>query len=347
MSNSVPEHTYVHTGPLRSVAVCTKLFRKLPINTQSRRKHSRHQWGYICLHVNCSSACLCNGAEHIHGQRSPLFPVNFGETDNDYLTVFLLHIRCAACSLWFKREGGIPNTAAHFLVWARFMRAWARLFAHLPADCAWARMNRARDHLFKWVPEHDTVVWTLGSSMWRSVPRPQAWKHPWMMRGDKLSENFCLFGWWTPRFPWRSFSHPILPLELLIASLPTPQLHGPFVICVNMSDMDVLLRFGEWVNRQMMTWFSGYCPESMFERGIKSQFNILNVKTLVKRVASWMSAFLLQLETHNWTPNGYLAMSVFHATCFHSNKTVVQNQQRSWKKKIWYSPKMEGWWLLY
>lgn len=112
MSNSVPEHTYVHTGPIRSVAVCTKLFRKLPINTQRRRKHSRHQWGYICLHVNCSSACLCNGAEHIHGQRSPLFPVNFGETDSDYLTVFLLHIRCAACSLRFKHEGGIPNTAA-------------------------------------------------------------------------------------------------------------------------------------------------------------------------------------------------------------------------------------------
>lgn len=168
------------------------------------------------------------------------------------------------------------------------------------------------------------------SGLWDQVceglcPGPSVWKHPWMMRGDKLSENFCLFGGEHLGF--------LVVVFLILSSLLNAPSQPPHIPTTqNICDMcehvhgrppDVWW-MGEQTNANIsLIWFSGYCPESMSERGIKSQFNILNVETLVKRVVSWMSAFLLQLETQNWTPNGYLAMSVFHATCFHSNKTVV------------------------
>lgn len=150
----MPEHTHVHTGPIHSVAVCTKLFRKLPINTERGRNHSRHQ-----------STSMDNG---VH------FSIHFGETNNDHLTGFPLHIWCAACSLWFKREGRIANTAAHFLVWARLMRAWARLFAHLPAGCAWARMNRAETTFSSGCPSIKQLSGLWGQACEGLCPGPSA-----------------------------------------------------------------------------------------------------------------------------------------------------------------------------
>lgn len=205
MSNSVPEHPYVHTGPIHSVAVCTKLFRKLPINKQRRRNHSRHQRGYIWLHINCSSACLCNGAEHIHGQRSPLLQLTLGKP--------IMTISPASYFIY-----GVQPVHFGLNVRVEYQTQQPTfLCGHgscVPGhDCLHTSLRTMPGHAWT-MPE---TTFSSGcpsmkqlSGLWGQAceglcPGPLAWKHPWMMRGDKLSKNFCLFRWWTPRFPWRSF----------------------------------------------------------------------------------------------------------------------------------------------
>lgn len=127
---------------------------ELPTHTQ-RRNHLRHQLDYICLcSLQLSVSLHCS--EHIHRRWSPHYYHVFllWKCHKKHLAGFDIY-SLQPCLIWFKRDGRLLYTAAHFLVWA-----W--LLLHLLRTKAWYTWTRP--HLqagLGKVSEHGTVVLTL------------------------------------------------------------------------------------------------------------------------------------------------------------------------------------------
>lgn len=82
-----------------------------------------------CLHVPCSSACLCVGVEHIRGQSGPLYYLLYpGDANNEHLASFPTSTSTRNSRVQ-NGSFGTFSTAAHSHVWWNHARA--RLLPHL------------------------------------------------------------------------------------------------------------------------------------------------------------------------------------------------------------------------